>query len=196
MDLSPLILIFAVVFVPLGYYLDYKIIGRKRPKKHKVWVWDEIAKAKQPLQLELMPLVVWQDIEDVAKSTPEYKEWKKKHDAKRNARVSERNKWSMDFTALRKELEQKHCKHEYNYESDWLWNVCKECGYEKKWYYSHACTCAYELYISYGSDKYRLTRRNPLCSEHGRDIQKYQEQRYEFHKQELFAKGGIIKKES
>lgn len=181
------------ILFTVGMYISIYIWFNKHIKRgeKKVWVWDEIAKAKQPLQLELMPPVKWQDIEDVAKSTPEYKEWKKKHDAKRNASVSERNKWNIDFTDLKKELKRKNCKHVYNHASDWNWYVCTECGYEDTPYYTYECACDWDEDYSYYHQKKILTRRNPLCRVHGRDIQKYQELRYEYHKLELFAKGGI-----
>lgn len=150
---------------------------------------------KKPVEpLELIPMPVFMDIEEVAKRTPEYKEAKKKQDAKHTAAVMERNKWSRDYSDLKKELKRKHCKHVYDHGS-WNWWVCSECGYEKSWYYTLECDCEWEEDNSYYHRKQILTRRNPLCRVHGRDYEKYREQRYDYHKQELFAKGGIIKKE-
>lgn len=188
----PYILFTVGMWIYIGIWFNKHV---KRGEK-KVWVWDEIAKAKQPLQLELMlPIPVFRDIEEVAKSTPEYKEAKKKHDAKHSAAVMERNRWNKDFTDLKKELKRKHCKHVYDHASDWNWWVCTECDYENTPYYTYECDCDWDEDYSYYHQKKILTRRNPLCRVHGRDIQKYQELRYEYHKLELFAKGGIIKKE-
>jgi hypothetical protein len=167
----------------IGWCLDYYFIGQYRPKKKPV----------EPL--EPLPAVKWQDIEEVAKATPEYKAWKEKHDKKYSAQRSERNKWGTDFLALKKELKRKHCKHVYDYGSNWRWYVCTECDYEDTPYYTFECDCSWEEDSSYYHHRQVLTRRNPLCRVHGRDIQKYQEQRYEFHKNELFAKGGITPKE-
>lgn len=169
----------------IGWCLDYYFIGQHRPKKKPV----------EPL--EPIPMPQFRDIEEVAKATPEYKAWEKKHKAKYSAIVMERNKWGIDYLTLKKELKRKHCKHVYDHGLDYRWWVCTECDYEEAWYYTQECTCQWE----YDKNIYHhflnkiLTRRNILCRVHGRDYDKYQEQRYEFHKNELFAKGGIIKKD-
>lgn len=149
-----------------------------------------------PPPLEPIPMPQFRDIEEVAKDTPEYKAWKQKHDAKYSAQRSERNKWGTDFLNLKKELKAKHCKHVYNHGSEWQWYVCTECGYEDTPYYTWECDCEWEWERSYYSsrDSQILTRRNPLCRVHGRDIAKYQAQQFDYYKKQIFAEGGVIKK--